>query len=68
MDKHTIRTVSTKLNGEYGMNDVTLNVPIMIGAGGVEKIIEMELNEDEKTLLQASYNNIHDAILSVEGL
>ena len=43
-------------------------VPIMIGAGGVEKIIEMELNEDEKTLLQASYNNIHEAILSVEGL
>ncbi len=40
----------------------------MIGAGGVEKIIEMELNEDEKTLLQASYNNIHEAILSVEGL
>ena len=68
MDKHTIRTVSTKLNGEYGMSDVTLNVPIMIGAGGVEQIIEMELNEEEKALLQASYNNIHEAIESVQGL
>ncbi len=68
MDKHTIRTVSTKLNGEYGMSDVTLNVPIMLGAGGVERIVEMELREDEKALLQASYNNIHEAIMSVEGL
>jgi malate/lactate dehydrogenase len=40
----------------------------MIGAGGVEQIIEMELNEDEKALLQASYNNIHEAIESVQGL
>ena len=68
MDKHTIRTVSTKLNGEYGMSDVTLNVPIMLGAGGVESIVEMELSDEEKAFLQASYNNIHEAILSVEGL
>ena len=68
MDKHTIRTVSTKLNGEYGMSNVTLNVPIMLGAGGVERIIEMELNEDEKALMEASRKNIADAIASVEGL
>ena len=68
MDKHTIRTVSTKLNGEYGMSNVTLNVPIMIGAGGVEDIIEMELSEDERALMEASRKNIADAIASVEGL
>jgi len=68
MDSHTIRTAATMLNGEYGMTDVVLNVPISIGAGGVERVVEMELREEEKAAMAASYKNIRDAIDSVIDL
>src|SRR5690606_5400918 len=39
------------LEGEYGMDGIYLGVPTVLGAGGIEKIIELELTEDEKALL-----------------
>jgi len=68
MDEHTIRTVATTLNGEYGMHNIAMNVPIMLGAGGVEMILEMDLRDDEKALMEKSRQNIAEAIESVQGL
>ncbi|MFJ7827040.1 malate dehydrogenase [Psychrobacillus sp. NPDC096623] len=42
------------LEGEYGMNGIYLGVPTVLGAGGIEKIIELELTDDEKALLNKS--------------
>lgn len=42
------------LEGEYGMDGIYLGVPTVLGAGGIEKIIELELTEDEKALLNKS--------------
>jgi len=42
------------LEGEYGMDGIYLGVPTVLGAGGIEKIIELELTEDEKALLYKS--------------
>ena len=42
------------LEGEYGQNDICIGVPTIIGRNGVEKIVEMELNADEKALFVAS--------------
>ncbi|SDM75026.1 malate dehydrogenase (NAD) [Psychrobacillus sp. OK028] len=42
------------LEGEYGMDGIYLGVPTILGAGGIEKIIELELTEDEKALLNKS--------------
>lgn len=42
------------LDGEYGMKDITIGVPCIIGKNGIEKIVELELNEEEKAKLAAS--------------
>ena len=67
-DEHTIRTVSTRLNGEYGISGVTLDVPALIGANGVDKIIDMRLTDEEYQLLKRSEANMREAIASVESL
>ena len=36
------------LQGEYGVNDLYLGVPVILGKNGIEKIIELDLNDDEK--------------------
>jgi len=49
-DKIQVMPVSTYLDGEYGYSDVTIGVPAVIGKNGVEKINELDLNQDEKEL------------------
>lgn len=53
-DQRKIRPVCAHLNGEYGYKDVYLGVPVVLGSKGIEKVIEIKLNEDEKRLLQKS--------------
>ena len=45
---------SIALEGEYGYNDITIGVPALIGKNGMEGVIEIELNEEEKALFDAS--------------
>ncbi|MBR2135781.1 MAG: malate dehydrogenase, partial [Bacteroidales bacterium] len=42
------------LEGEYGENDICIGVPAIIGKNGWEKIVELELNDEEKALFKAS--------------
>ena len=42
------------LEGEYGMKDITIGVPVILGRNGIERIVELELNEEEKAKLAAS--------------
>ena len=49
------------LNGEYGFKDIYAGVPVIIGKGGVEKIIELDLNQEEK-------NNFSSSVDSVKNL
>ncbi|MBI2257483.1 MAG: malate dehydrogenase [Flavobacteriia bacterium] len=53
-DQKRIFPVCAWLNGEYGMKDIYLGVPVILGKGGIEKIIELQLDEAEKTLLNES--------------
>ena len=45
---------SVYLQGEYGLKDITIGVPVVIGRNGVEKIIPIDLNEQELKLFKAS--------------
>ena len=47
---------SAHLTGQYGLNDVYIGVPVILGAGGIERIIELELSENELASLQESGN------------
>jgi len=43
-----------KLEGEYGLHDVYVGVPVVLGKNGIEQIIELKLNQDEQKLLNHS--------------
>ncbi len=53
-DQKRIFPVCAWLDGEYGMKDIYLGVPVILGKNGIEKIIELDLNSEEKTLLDES--------------
>jgi len=53
-DQKRIFPVCAWLNGEYGMKDIYLGVPVVLGKNGIEKIIELQLNDAEKALLEES--------------
>ena len=64
-DQKKVIPVSTALDGEYGFSDTILGVPAVIGKNGVEKIIELELNDAEKDDLQKSVDSVKNAISNV---
>jgi malate dehydrogenase len=53
-DQRRIFPVCAWLQGEYGMKDIYLGVPVILGKGGIDRIIELDLNDDEKALLEES--------------
>ena len=48
------------LNGEYGVKDLYAGVPVIIGSGGVEKVVELELNSEEKDNFEKSIQAVRD--------
>ncbi len=54
MDRKRLLPCASYLNGEYGIKGLYIGVPVVIGKGGVEKVIELQLNEYEQNLFYAS--------------
>ncbi len=65
-DRKQVLPVATYLDGEYGHSDVTIGVPAVIGKNGVEKIIELDLNGEEKDLFNKGVESVKNAISSIE--
>jgi malate dehydrogenase len=63
-DQKKMFPCSCLLEGEYGLNDICIGVPAIIGAGGIENIVELELAEAEKSDLSASA----EAVRKTNGL
>ncbi|HSF33919.1 MAG TPA: malate dehydrogenase [Candidatus Tectomicrobia bacterium] len=61
-DKKRVLPCTAYLEGEYGLRDIYFGVPVKLGAGGVEQIIEIELTADERAALQASAKEVEDTI------
>lgn len=53
-DKKRVVPCAVYLDGQYGLNDVIVGVPIVLGAGGVERIVEVDLSDAEREALHAS--------------
>ncbi|HSN90510.1 MAG TPA: malate dehydrogenase [Anaeromyxobacteraceae bacterium] len=53
---------SALLEGQYGVKGLFLGVPIVIGAGGVEKVIELDLSDDEKAMLAKSVESVKKSV------
>src|SRR5712692_3782260 len=65
-DTKQVIPVATYLDGEYGYSDVVIGVPAVIGKNGVEKIIEMDLDSNEKELLKKGIESVKTAISDLE--
>jgi len=57
-DQKKIFPCSTLLEGEYGLNDLCIGVPVVLGRNGIEKVVELDLNEAEKAHMQASAEGV----------
>jgi malate dehydrogenase len=61
-DQKRVFPCSALLEGQYGQKGVFLGVPVVIGAGGVEKVIELDLNDEEKAMLAKSVESVKKSI------
>ena len=57
-DQRRVFPVCVKLEGEYGINDCYLGVPVVLGKNGVEKVLELKLTKEENELLQTSRKHV----------
>ena len=57
-DSNRVLPCAALLNGEYGVNDMFIGVPVKLGTGGIKKIIEVELNDREKALMADSAKHV----------
>lgn len=65
-DTHEIMPCCTLLAGEYGISDVCISVPVKLGAGGVEEIVELPLNEEESAAIKHSASTVVSALESLK--
>ncbi|MFZ4808821.1 MAG: malate dehydrogenase [Hyphomicrobiaceae bacterium] len=61
-DKKRILPCAAYLNGEYGVKGLYVGVPVVIGAAGVEKIVEIELNAAERAMFQKSVDSVNGLV------
>lgn len=61
-DQRRVFPVCVKLEGEYGIDNCYLGVPVILGKNGVEKIIELQLTEDEMQLLKTSEGHVKEVM------
>jgi malate dehydrogenase len=67
-DQRRVFPVCMKLEGEYGIKDCYLGVPVVLGKNGIEKVIELDLNKDEKALLESSRKAVREVMDVLEKI
>jgi len=67
-DRHKILPVCALLQGEYGIKDLYVGVPCVIGGGGLEKVIEVDLTDAEKAALAKSVEGVKKTCAEVDAL
>lgn len=67
-DQKRVFPVCTWLKGEYGMENIYLGVPVILGKGGIEKIIELDLNDEEKAMLNESAEAVRNVMSVLDNM
>ncbi|WP_420143562.1 malate dehydrogenase [Sphingobium sp.] len=67
-DKKRLLPCAANLTGQYGVDNLYVGVPVIIGAGGVEQIIEIELNDEAKANLQVSVDAVKELLEACKGI
>lgn len=66
-DQSSVLTVSTRLDGEYGIHDVCLGIPCVVGQDGILKIVETSLSAEEQQALEKSASTLHAALKNLHA-
>ncbi|MFN3724986.1 MAG: malate dehydrogenase [Allosphingosinicella sp.] len=67
-DQKRLLPCAAHLTGQYGVDDLYVGVPVIIGAGGVEQIIEIELDDEAKANLQVSVDAVKELLTACKGI
>ncbi|HUB14180.1 MAG TPA: malate dehydrogenase [Acetobacteraceae bacterium] len=67
-DKKRVLPCAAYLTGQYGIKDMYVGVPVVIGAGGIERIVEIALNAEEKAMFDASCGTVRELIEAAKKL
>jgi malate dehydrogenase len=67
-DQHRILPVCVQLDGEYGIRNCYLGVPVVLGKNGIEKIIELDLNSEEQAMLETSRKHVQEVMEVLDKL
>jgi malate dehydrogenase len=67
LDQRRVLPCTAYLDGEYGIDGLYMGVPVRLGAGGVEEIVELELSEDERAELQRSAEAVREVVGVLAG-
>ncbi|ALO16587.1 malate dehydrogenase [Salinivirga cyanobacteriivorans] len=67
-DQQCFYPVAAYLDGEYGLNDLYLGVPIILGRQGIEKIIQIDLNKEERDMLDKSAESVKETLETLKGM
>jgi len=68
LDQKRVFPCCVKLEGEYGLSDMFVGVPVKLGKNGIEQIIEVSLNEAEQELLRSSSNAVKKIMEILDGM
>ena len=67
-DQKRVLPAAAYVDGQYGVNDLYVGVPVMIGAGGVEQIVEIKLDDEAKGNLQVSVDAVKELLEACKGI
>ncbi len=67
-DKKRVLPCAALLQGEYGYRDLFIGVPCMLGAGGLDRVVEMKLSEHEASLLENSASSVRELTTALANL
>jgi len=62
LDEKRVLPCTAYLEGEYGIDGLYMGVPVKLGAGGIEEIVELELTDDEQTMLNESADAVREVV------
>ena len=64
-DSHEVMSVCAHIDGQYGIEDLYMNVPVRLGKNGVEEVVEFDLNDDELAALGASADSVRAGLANL---
>ena len=67
-DKRRVLPCAAQLNGEYGQSGLYVGVPVVLGSNGVEKVVEVQLDEQEKAMFEKSVGTVKTLIEACKGI